>query len=67
MPDNSKEITALEAILNSGTTSVTVDGTTTSFDLDAVRLRLEELKRTDTSTTHATRKRVSSINVGGAW
>lgn len=43
--DYSKEITRLEAIVNGATTSVSTDGLSTTFDLDAARTQLAELKR----------------------
>lgn len=49
MPDNSAKIAEIEEILNSGATSTSVDGLSVSIDLEALRRRLIELKRTDTS------------------
>jgi hypothetical protein len=39
------QITALEAILNAGVTTVSVDGQNVTYDLAAVRKRLSELRR----------------------
>lgn len=47
MADYSVEIAALEAILNSATRSVSVDGLSTQIDLSAARQRLAELKAKD--------------------
>lgn len=44
-PDYSTEIARLEAIVNSGTTSVSTDGLTTMFSLEQAKQRLAELKR----------------------
>jgi len=38
------DISNLEQILNSGATTISVDGETTVFDLDAVRQRLRDLQ-----------------------
>lgn len=47
MANYQTEIAALEAILNAGTSRVSVDGLSTEFDLEAVQRRLTELKRKD--------------------
>lgn len=47
MPDNSAQIAKIEAILNTGATSVTTDGTTINYDFAQLRKRLRELKATD--------------------
>jgi hypothetical protein len=47
MPDNSAAIAKIEAILNTGATSVTTDGTTVNYDFDELRRRLKELRNTD--------------------
>lgn len=47
MADYSVEILALEALLNSGQSTVTVDGMTSTVDLAEVRRRLTELRRLD--------------------
>lgn len=47
MADYSSEIAQLEAILNAGTSSVSVDGMSARYDLAEVRKRLAELKALD--------------------
>lgn len=49
MPDNSTEIAHLQALLNSGADSITVDGVTTKLDHSAIARRLRELRATDTT------------------
>ena len=49
MPDNSAKIAELRALLQSGVTSSTVDGTSSSVSLDEIRRQLAELERTDTT------------------
>ncbi len=52
----------IDAILASGASSVTVDGTTTAYDLRALeRERLELLKRQQQGTNTGTRRRAYSI------
>jgi hypothetical protein len=51
MADRSVEIAAIEKILNAGTSSVSVDGLSASYDLDALRKRLLELKAEDDNAT----------------
>jgi hypothetical protein len=65
--DNSAEILVLEAILNSGAESVSTDGQTTKFDLDAVRKRLSELRQQQAPDITRTRPRISTIDLSGAW
>ena len=69
MADFSKQITDLEDLLNSATRSVSVDGTSTQFDLEAARKRLAYLKTQDDDSIAAgkARPRVSSLKLGGAW
>ena len=67
MPDNSVQIAEIDDILNAGTTGVTVDGTTTKFDLDALRRRRAELVQSDTSGQYTKRSRVSSITLDSSW
>ena len=43
MADNSQKIAQLQEILDSGASSVTVDGITTSFDHDSIRQRISDL------------------------
>jgi hypothetical protein len=64
MANNTAKIAELKAVLQRGVTTVTVNGTTTVYDLDVVRQQLRELEATDD--TDATRKpRISSLNLGG--
>jgi len=49
MPDYSKQIAEMEAILNSGITSTESAGVRTTIDLDALRRRLNELRAQDDS------------------
>lgn len=64
MADNTAEITRLRQILRSGVTTMVVDGTTTTIDLNVIRQQLRELERTDD--VEGTRKpRVSSLGLGG--
>ena len=56
------EIAQLEAILNAGTSDVTVDGVRTTFDLDSVRRRLAELRRKQDATK---RPRAAQIDLSG--
>ena len=62
MADNSLEIADLEAILNSGSDLITIDGNTTRWNLKEVRKRLVELKATDDATT-AKRHRLLTVNL----
>jgi hypothetical protein len=64
--DNTDEIARIRALLNSGATTVTVDGQTVVVDHDALRRRLRELQATD-SENPIRRPRVSSINLTNAW
>lgn len=50
MADYSTEIANIEAILNSGTSSVSVDGMSTSLNHDSLRKRLAELRQLDDAT-----------------
>jgi hypothetical protein len=61
--DYSTEITALEAILNAGTSSVSVDGMRVQHDLDSVRKRLAELKAKDDSTVAQGKRRPASATI----
>lgn len=64
MPDNSTKIAELEAILETGATTVTVDGQTIVRDLDVVRSQLRRLQADDT--TDKNRRPVSArINLAG--
>ena len=63
MPDNTAKIAELRAILESGTTTITVAGTTTAVDLNQVRIELGRLMAED-DTQKKRRPRISSINLG---
>jgi hypothetical protein len=65
--DNSAEITVLEAILNSGAKSISTDGLSTEFDLDAVRKRLSELRQQQAPDLTRTRPRASTIDLSQVW
>lgn len=62
--DNSDAIEDLDEILNTGASSVTVDGVTTSFDHDSIRKRKNELLAEQTPSR---RPRVSTINLGKSF
>lgn len=55
------EIAELEAILNTGASSVGVDGQKVTYDLKAVRRRLRELRRQQDPSK---RPVVTTINLG---
>lgn len=63
MPDFSKEIAALEEILNAGASSISTDGEQVSFDLSEVRRRLAELRRVDDGELAAGRHRPTNATV----
>lgn len=64
MPDNSAKIAELQAILQAGANSVSVDGTTVAYDLAEVRRQLRELMAND-RTQSGRRPVASNINLGG--
>ncbi|MBL8853313.1 MAG: hypothetical protein JNK57_05000 [Planctomycetaceae bacterium] len=47
MTDNSAASAKIEAILNTGATSVTTDGTAINYDFAGLRWRLKDLRNTD--------------------
>lgn len=59
MANNTTEIAEIEAILNAGVSSGTVDGQSVSYDLPALRKRLRELKDSDDTAT----KRPTSLKI----
>lgn len=63
MADNSERIEQIEAILRSGAKTVTVDGVTTSFDLESLRRELRLLRGTD-DTLRGKRPVAARINLG---
>ncbi|HVS73152.1 MAG TPA: hypothetical protein VHQ47_17995 [Phycisphaerae bacterium] len=56
------EAAKLQSILNNGATSVTTDGVTVQYDLDACRRRLREINRI---INPLARPRAASVNLGG--
>ncbi len=64
MPDNSAEITKLQAILNEGARSVSVDGQAVTYDFVAIRKRIRVLMTTDPN-YRGKRPVASQINLGG--
>lgn len=62
MADNSQRIKEIRKILQSGLTSSTVDGTTFTYDLDALRSELNQLIREDDS-QRMRKPRITSINI----
>ena len=64
MADHSAKIAELEEILQSGVTTVVVDGTTTTVNLDVIQRQLNELRQSNTATADR-RPRLSSIQMGG--
>lgn len=65
MADYTAEIAKLEEILNAAVRDVSVDGTRASYDLEAARKRLAELKTLQGSAQ--ARPRVARLDLGGAW
>jgi len=63
MPDNTRRIAELEAILQSGARSVSVDGVSTQIDLDAIRRERDRLVEAD-DTRGNERPTVCGINFG---
>jgi polyphosphate kinase len=64
MADNSARIAELEAILQSGVSSYTNDGTTVSHDLGEVRKELRRLRAED-DTVGNKRPQSFTVNLGG--
>jgi hypothetical protein len=64
MADNTARIAAIRAILSSGVTSSTVDGTTIVYDLESLRKELHVLCAED-NTQNIRRPRISSVNLSG--
>lgn len=63
MADNTAQIAAIEAILNSGTSSISTDGLSTSYNLAELRKRLAELKAEDDDTIAAGRVRPRTARI----
>ena len=64
MADNSERIAEIEEILRSGVKTVTVDGVTTSFDLESLRRELRLLRASDDA-LRGKRPVAARINLGG--
>lgn len=64
MADNAAKIAELQAILQSGGQSVSVDGTQVTFNLNEVRQTLRELMASD-DTQSGRRPVAARINLGG--
>ena len=67
--DYQNEIKQHEAIIDGATDSVSVDGTSTRFNIRQARKRLAELRAKDGSSLAAGqfRPRVAKLRIGGAW
>ena len=63
MADHSVEIAALESLLNASATSVSVDGLSSTLNLENARKRLQELRATDDATLAAGRVRPASATI----
>lgn len=64
MADNTAKIAELEAILDAGVTTINVEGTVTTIDLNVIRQQLRDLRATDD--TQKTRKpRIATLDVSG--
>jgi hypothetical protein len=66
MSDYTAEILRLETLINSATNSVSTDGLSTSFDLDAARKRLAELYRLS-GETQMVRPKAVRVRLGNSW
>jgi len=64
MADNSTKIATLQAVLDTGATTMTVDGITVAVDHASIRKRIAALREADPTLNHA-RPRASKINLGG--
>jgi hypothetical protein len=62
--DNTAKITKLQKILEAGATTVTVDGTTVTYDFDQIRREIMRLQSED-DTLKSKRPRVASIRLSG--
>jgi hypothetical protein len=65
MPSYAAEIAELEQLLSSAVKDTSADGVRTSFDLDAARKRLAELKALQDPSI--AKSRTSTLNLGGCW
>lgn len=66
MADNSAQIAELRAILQSGVTTRTINGTTTTVDLNVIRQQLAALMSQDDS-EKSRKPRVATIYLGGQF
>ena len=62
MADNTARIAAIRAILRTGVTSTTVDGTSTTIDPASLRAELRQLVAED-DVQRVRRPRISTVNV----
>lgn len=65
MPDYSEEITRLEAIVNSGLSEVSTDGSRARYDIAEARKRLAELRTLQGE--GQSRPRVARLNLENTW
>lgn len=63
MADYTEEILALEQLLNSSASSVSVDGMSTSIDLEQARRRLQELRALDDASRANSRHRPTAATI----
>lgn len=64
MADNAQRIAEIRALLETGATSISADGTNTQFDPDSLRQELRRLEAED-DTAHSARPVAASIYLGG--
>lgn len=65
MADHSAEIARIESILRRGVTTVTVDGTTMTYDFAELRRQLDRLRQLDDA-TRGKRPFAATIRLDGA-
>lgn len=64
--DNAAKIAALQAILESGARTISVDGLSTTYrSRDEILAEISRLKESDTENGYVRRRRVMNINLGG--
>lgn len=66
MPDNSKKIADIKAILEAGATTVSAEGVTVTYDFEQLRRQLRQLQLDDDSLA-GRRPKVSTINLNGSF
>lgn len=64
--DHSERIAEIQELLRAGVTSVSVDGTTVHYDLEALRRELRSLMAEDDLHRHR-RPRIGRLNLSSAW